>query len=134
MVTSYVQLLAHRYQKQLDAEAQEFIGFAVEGAQRMKALIDGLLAYLGVETQEQEFGSVACEAVLATVLTTLQPAITESQAVLTHDRLPTVRGNQRQIGYVLHQLLSNALTFHGTAPALVHVWATPGEQEWMCRP
>jgi PAS domain S-box-containing protein len=92
MVTSYVQLLARRYQKQLDAEAQEFIGFAVEGAQRMKALIDGLLAYLGVETQEQEFGSVACETVLATVLTTLQPAISESQAVLTHDRLPTVRG------------------------------------------
>jgi light-regulated signal transduction histidine kinase (bacteriophytochrome) len=131
MVTSYVQLLAQRYQGQLDAEAQEFIGYAVEGAQRMQALIADLLTYSRVETQGMELTETDGEAVLEQALSDLQLAVAESGAVVTHDPLPTVPAVPGQLRQLLENLLSNALKFRGPAPPHIHLSAQRQGTEWL---
>src|SRR5229473_1655768 len=80
MVASYVQLLARRYKGKLDTEADEFIGFAVDGSKRMQELINALLAYSRIGTKGKEFEPTDCEAVFATTLKNLQIAIDDGQA------------------------------------------------------
>jgi two-component system sensor histidine kinase/response regulator len=131
MVSTYVQLLARRYQGQLDSEAQEFIGYAVEGAKRMQALIRDLRAYTRVGRQPQPFTSVTCETVLAQILTDLHLAIEEQQATVTHDPLPTVPRDGQQLRAVFQNLLSNALKFHGPEPPRIHISARPEDRQWV---
>jgi signal transduction histidine kinase len=131
MITSYVQLLAKRYQGKLDAEADEFISYVTEGAQRMKTLIDDLLAYSRVGTHGQGFAAVDCEEVLQRILTDLRMAIEESGAEVTHDPLPTVWGDATQLGQVLQNLLSNALKFRDQAPPQVHITARLDGGQWV---
>lgn len=130
MVASYVQRLAKRYLGRLDAEAEESIGYAVEGATRMQALIRDLLVYTRVGSQGQAFGAVDCEAVLAHTVQDLQLAIAESGAEVTHDPLPTVRGDVAQLRLVFQNLIGNALKFRGPAPLRVHVSARPAGWQW----
>ena len=89
MVTSYVQLLARRYQNRLDSDAEEFINFAVDGATRMHSLINGLLAYCRVGTQGKPFEPTNCETILQQSLDNLKMTMEETGAVVTHDSLPT---------------------------------------------
>ncbi|HEV8717884.1 MAG TPA: ATP-binding protein [Candidatus Binatia bacterium] len=131
MVTSYVQLLAQRYQGQLDAEAEEFISYAVEGAQHMRQLIQDLLAYTRVGGTAPEWTAVDCEAVLARTVHNLHLLIEEMQAEVSHDPLPTVRGEAQQVGLVFQNLLGNALKFHGAAPPRIHVSARPEGAMWV---
>ena len=130
MVSIYVQLLAQRYRETLDPEAQEFIGYAVEGAQRMKALIDALLAYARVGQREGHVSLVDCEVLLARTLTTLHLTVTERQAIITHDPLPTVQGDPVLLGQVFQNLLGNALKFCTPAPPRIHVWAQRAGRQW----
>jgi light-regulated signal transduction histidine kinase (bacteriophytochrome) len=131
MVTSYVQLLAKRYQGKLDAEASEFINYTVEGASRMQALITDLLNYSRVQTKDRFFTMTDCEEVLARALLLLQVNIEEAQAVVTHDVLPTVRADESQLGQLLQNLISNALKFHGEQPPRVHISAKPDGRQWV---
>jgi two-component system, sensor histidine kinase and response regulator len=131
MVTSYVQLLAQRYQGQLDSEAQEFIGYAVEGAQRMKALIDDLLAYSRVNIRERLVVPTDSGAVLQQTLQNLHIQIAESGATVTADPLPTVSTDRMQLGLLWQNLLSNALKFRGQEPPRVHVSARRQGNEWV---
>jgi light-regulated signal transduction histidine kinase (bacteriophytochrome) len=130
MVKSFVQLLAQRYQGQLDETAAEFIGYAVEGAERMQALIADLLTYSRVETQGGEVTETACEAVLEEVLRDLQLAVAENGAVVTHDPLPTVPAIPGQLRQVVQNLLSNALKFRGPAPPRIHFAAQRRGPDW----
>jgi len=131
MVTSYLQLLQRRYQGQLGEDADEFIAFAVDGATRMQRLIQDLLAYSRVGTQGEAFVPTDCEQVLARVLSNLHMTLAESQAVVTHDPLPTVPADAAQIAQVLQNLLSNALKFRSAEPPRVHVTATRQESAWV---
>ena len=131
MVTSYVQLLAQRYQGQLDSEAQEFIGYAVEGAQRMKALIDDLLAYSRVNIRERLVVPTDSGAVLQQTLQNLHIQIAESGATVTADPLPTVSTDRMQLGLLWQNLLSNALKFRGQEPPRVHVSARRQGNDWV---
>jgi signal transduction histidine kinase len=130
MVSSYVQLLAQRYHGRLDADADDYIHFAVDGARRMQALIDSLLDYARVGGKAQEFTAVACEAVLARVLQDLQLRIDEAGAAVTYDPLPTVYGDAQQFGLLLQNLLSNALKFRSAAPPRIHVSAVRTGRGW----
>jgi signal transduction histidine kinase len=130
MVSSYVQLLADRYQGQLDADADEFIAFAVDGATRMKVLIDDLLAF------SRAGGSVVrrpvdCALLVTAALSDLGRVIEESGATVVVDELPTVLGDPAQLALVVQNLLSNALKFvaPGAAPA-VHVSAERMGEAW----
>ena len=121
MVSSYTQLLARRYKGKLDANADEFIAYAVDGATRMQTLINDLLAYSRVGTRGQRFGRVDCEAVLASALANLRVSVEESGAVVTHDALPTVTGDSTQLTQLLQNLIGNAIKFRGQEPPRVHV-------------
>ncbi len=124
MVASYVQLLAKDYGGKLDADADEYMEFAVDGARRMQRLIDDLLAFSRVGTRGQQFQPVDCSQLLGDVLHGLKLAIEESGAVVTYDELPTVLADRGQLYQLLQNLIANALKFRAEAPPRIHVRAT----------
>ena len=131
MVSSYTQLLAKRYKEQLPAEAQEFMHFTVDGAARMKQLIEDLLAYSRVGTKGKELVPVSLEAPLKRALTNLSAAIQESGAAVTADALPTVDGDEVQLAQVFQNLMGNALKFRSKERAPhIHVGAAEEAGEW----
>ena len=130
MVASYLQLVAQRYKGQLDADADEFIGFAVDGAKRMQALINDLLAYSRVGTRARPFEPTDCNKVMQTALANLGVAIVESGAQITHDELPTVMGDSSQLVQLFQNLIGNAIKFRGTEPMRVHVGAEADDGHW----
>ena len=131
MVGSYVQLLARRYRGRLDADADEFIGFAVEGATRMQNLINDLLALSRVSRQNEPFVPVDCNEILATTLKNLHSAIVESGGKIVHGRLPTVQGIASQLRQVFQNLIGNALKFHSEETPKVTISAQWKGPEWV---
>ncbi|MHB9038681.1 MAG: ATP-binding protein [Armatimonadota bacterium] len=131
MVSSYVQLLARRYQGKLDKDADEFIEFAVDGAHRMQALINGLLEYSRVSTRGIQFEPVSCDAVLDSALRNLQVAVEESGAIVTRDPLPEVNGDAVQLVQLLQNLIVNAIKFRSDDPLCVHVSVEMTGDEWI---
>jgi signal transduction histidine kinase len=131
MVTSYLQLLERRYHGQLDADADEFIQFAVDGAQRMHELIRDLLAYSRVGTLGGPFVPVDCERVFGQVLDNLKVAIRESEATVTCDPLPAVMADPIQLGQLFQNLIGNAIKFRGQRSPEIHVSATRHDGDWL---
>ncbi len=131
MVASYTQLLARRYKGKLDSDADEFIRYAVDGANRMQWLINDLLAYSRVTVQDKVFEEVDCNSVLEEVLSDLRVAVEESRAVVTRDPLPTVMADRVQLGQLFQNLIGNAIKFHGKEPPQVHVSAERRPTEWL---
>jgi len=131
MVASYVQLLQRRYQGRLDSDADEFIGFAVDGATRMQNLINDLLAYSRVGTQVEPPSLTDLETVFGDVLEMLEQTIADDGATVTHDPLPVVSCDPTQIGRVFQNLITNAVKFRGDEPPRVHVSARHGDGEWV---
>jgi PAS domain S-box-containing protein len=131
MVTSYLQLLERRYKGELDEDADEFIAFAVDGATRMQELINSLLKYSRVSTRGRPFEFVDSAQVLEHVLFSLQMAIEENHAVVTHDDLPTVMADGTQLTQVFQNLISNAIKFHGDRSPKIHVGAERSDGEWL---
>ena len=131
MVSSYTQLIARRYKGKLDADAEEFIAFAVDGANRMQRLILDLLAYSRVNTAGRQFEPTAMETVLKAALNNLTDAVKESQAIITHDPLPAVMGDDKQLAQLFQNLLSNAVKFGGAQPPRIHISAKQTDGEWL---
>jgi PAS domain S-box-containing protein len=131
MVTSYLALIERRYKGQLDPDADEFIGFAVDGAARMHELIRGLLEYSRISTQGEPFEPTDSQAVLEVVLDNLQVAIRESGARVTHDLLPTIEADPTQFARLLQNLVSNAIKFRTARAPEIHVGAERQGQEWV---
>ena len=121
MVNSYLQLLEQRYKGKLDADADDFIHFAVDGAQRMKALIESLLHYSRVTTAGKSPKPVDTEALLKTIIQNMEVIISEKKAAITHDPLPAVTADEVQLGQVLQNLIGNAFKFSGEEPPRVHI-------------
>ena len=130
MVASYTQLLQRRYKGQLDADADEFIAYAVDGANRMQGLIRDLLTYSRLGTQGGEFEAVDAGALVDRAIANLQAAITEAGAVVTHDALPRVVVDPTQVEQLFQNLVANAVKFRGDAPPEVHVSATREPEGW----
>ncbi|QRN96423.1 PAS domain-containing protein [Archangium violaceum] len=124
MVASYVQLLSRRYKGKLDADADEFIHYAVDGANRMQALINDLLAYSRVGTRGKEPQPVSLEKCAARALSHLRLAQEETGAELTVEPLPWVKGDETQLAQLLQNLVGNALKFRGDKPPRIRVSAT----------
>lgn len=131
MVTSYLELLSDRYKSKLDSQAQEFIGYAVDSARRMRALIHDLLEYSRLDTRGRSFEVVNGEEILQAALSNLKVALEESGAQVTHGPLPRVFGDKVQLTQVLQNLIGNALKFHGATPPHIHVQAESSEAEWV---
>ncbi|WP_247731034.1 ATP-binding protein [Halovivax limisalsi] len=130
MVTRYLELAERRYGDDFSEDCQEFIDFAVDGAERMSDVIDGLLEYSQVDTQGDSFDDVDLDAVLDDVLADLTFKIEESDATVTREPLPTIEGDDRQLHQLFQNLLSNAIEYSGDDPPQIHVSAAQGEDEW----
>ena len=131
MVSSYTQLLLRRYSAMFDADAREFMGFIVDGAARMKQLIEDLLAYSRVGTKGQDFRPVAVEGALRKALFNLRAAIEESSAAVTYDALPTVHADESQLAQLLQNLIGNALKFRSSDAPRVHVGVEERDGGWV---
>ena len=123
MITSFTQLLEKRYKGQLDSDADDYIGFIVDGAHRMKDLIDDLLEFSRLNTDVREFELVIMEIALEDVLRNLEPTIKENKAQITHDYLPNIIGDPTQITQLLQNLINNAIKFHGDTTPEIHISA-----------
>ena len=131
MITSYLQLLQRRYGGQLDETADEFIHYAVDGAERMKLLIHDLLQYSRVGSVEVTRVPVDADAVLEGVLRSLEGAILERGATVTHGPLGTVHGDATQIGQLLQNLVANAIKFaRDDVAAEVRIERIDDPREW----
>ncbi|MHC5598187.1 MAG: PAS domain-containing sensor histidine kinase [Nostoc sp.] len=121
MVTSYLQLLERRYKNQLDANADQFITYAVDGARRMQTLINDLLNYSRVSSRGQPFMLVDCSVVLEQTIANLQIAIADSKAIVTHDTLPEVMADATQLIQVFQNLIANAIKFCHHQQPQIHI-------------
>ncbi|SFC00186.1 PAS domain S-box-containing protein [Halobiforma haloterrestris] len=130
MVSSYLQLIENRYADALDEDGTEFLEFAIDGADRMRDMIDGLLAYSRVETQGEPIEPVELDPILEDVLADLQLRIEETDAEITTDPLPRVEGDASQLRQVFQNLLGNALEYSGDESPRVHVDAERRGDEW----
>lgn len=131
MVTSYLSLLEDRYADELDEDGEEFIEFAVGGAERMKAMIDALLEYSRVETQGKPLEPVDLGAVLETVTKNLEIQISESNANIELEELPRVMGDRGQLQHVFQNLLSNAITYSDGSFPRITVSASRDDSMWV---
>jgi signal transduction histidine kinase len=129
-ISSFAQLLAAQYKDKLDADANEFIAYMVDGARRMQALIQNLLAYSRLGQKGKPFALADGDAVLKQALINLQGAIEDCGAVVTCDPLPTVLANEVQLVQLFQNLIGNAIKFRGVDKPLVHVRAEPNGPAW----
>jgi len=130
MVASYLQLVAERYGDALDADGHEFIGYAVDGAKRMQALISDMLTYSRVSTRARPIEPTDSARIIATAERHLQVAIEEAGAEITRGELPVVLGDEVQLLQLFQNLIGNAIKFRGHAAPRVHVTAEPAEDGW----
>ncbi|MGQ0545241.1 MAG: PAS domain S-box protein [Betaproteobacteria bacterium] len=130
MVSSYTQLVMKRYGERLDGDAREFMNYVVDGASRMKQLIEDLLAYSRVGTKGKDFKPVAVESALKRAVTNLRAAIEESGAEIAHDPLPTLNADEVQLAQLFQNLMGNALKFRGPEKAKIRIKAEEKPSEW----
>ncbi len=140
MVTGFLRILQQQYAEDdarlLDDQALKYIAYAMEGAERMREMIHGLLKYSRVGTRGRELAPTDCEEVLAHVLVDVMvplakgSEVPETDVVITHDPLPTVLADEVQLRQVFQNLISNAVKFCGDAPPRVHISACEDGERW----
>jgi len=131
MVSSYTQLLGRRYGDRLDGDAKEFMEFIVDGAARMKQLIEDLLAYSRVGTRGRELAPASSGAALDKALANLRAAQEASGAQITHDEMPEVLADGTQLTQLFQNLVGNAMKFRGEEAPRVHVGVESREKVWV---
>jgi signal transduction histidine kinase len=131
MVSSYVQLLQRRYQGKLDADADDFIGFAVDGATRMQHLIQGLLSYSRINTHGNPPASTDVGEVMGQVTTNLRLVIGQSNARITHEPLPVVKADATQLVQLFQNLIANAIKFSSALAPRIHISAAKEDPFWV---
>lgn len=130
MIHSYLDLVQRRYGGALDEDADEFIEYATDGAERMRQMIDDLLTYSRIGTTDAEFDPVDCHVVLDRVLDNLQIAIEETNTEVTIDALPTVTADDQQLVQLFQNLISNAISYASEEDPRIHVSATETDDGW----
>jgi PAS domain S-box-containing protein len=132
MVASFTQLLAKRYKGRLDSDADEFIGYAVDGSNRMQSLIKDLLTYSRAGNNGKKLREISSADALKTALTDLRATIVESGAEVTHEALPALTTDHGQLALVFQNLVGNAIKYRSAEVPRIHVSATKnGGNEWI---
>jgi signal transduction histidine kinase len=130
-VASFCQLLQRRYSGQLDDKADQYIELAVDGAKRMQALINDLLAFSRIGRLAREHQLVSAADLLAQAKANLATRGKLSRVTISADGLPVVYGEGTLLAAVFQNLLSNALKFHGTEPTRIEVSARRDGDFWL---
>jgi PAS domain S-box-containing protein len=128
MVANFTELIAHRYRGHLGPDADEFIGYVVQGVDRMHALITGLLTYARVGKAEREMVPTDLSDACSAALEQVQQAVQDSGALVTCEPLPTVPGDMQLMVQLFQNLIGNALKFRGSEPVQVRVWACTADE------
>ena len=131
MVISFTQLLEKRYKDKLDKDANDFIHFAVDGAIRMKGLINDLLDYSRIITRREPLKKINFEKVLDDVILNLQMKIKETSAKISYDELPSLMADRTQLMQLFQNLISNALKFRSKKAPQIHISAQHTHNEWI---
>ncbi|MDH3584456.1 MAG: ATP-binding protein, partial [Phycisphaerae bacterium] len=131
MVSSYCQLLEKRYKGRLDEQADEYIHYAVDGAQRMQQLINDLLVFSRVESRAKPFQPSELRQAVEIALANLRSSVEESGADIRCGPLPRVMGDRSQLAQLFQNLIGNALKFQGEERAIVEVEAARSGREWV---
>jgi two-component system CheB/CheR fusion protein len=130
MVASFLQLLQKKYGGQLDAKADQYIHYAVDGAERMKALILDLLEYSRVGKGKENWGPVNMAGVIPELEEVFREKIIALRARIEIGDLPTVRGDKVQMVQLFQNLLGNALKYHSERPLLILIRAKEAGEYW----
>ena len=130
-MTVFSQLLEQKYQSQLDPTAQTYLTHIMEGGMRMQALIDGILAISRVTHQGQTVEPVEFQQILKLTLENLQTSLSEAQATVTYDPLPTLTADKNLMLQLFQNLIGNAIKFRGPDPPTVHITATHQTDCWV---
>ncbi|MET8148328.1 ATP-binding protein [Actinoplanes sp. NPDC049668] len=129
-VASFCQLLQRRYAGKIDERADQYIGFAVDGAQRMQRLINDLLAFSRIGRLAAGFTEVDLDRVLTEVRSQLEGR-GGKDAEIVWAGLPTVEGEEPLLTTLFVNLIGNSLKFRRPGvPAVVTVSAERQEHEW----
>ena len=131
MVSSYTQLLAKRFEGQLDEKTRKYVHYAVDGAFRMKTLINDLLTYSRVGRRGKPLEPADSSVVLGEALRNLAALVEENRAVITHENLPTVCADGSQLVLVFQNLIANAIKFRRADVPRIHVSAQDKGGEWV---
>jgi len=130
-VAGFMGILKKKYQDKLDGDAREYIDYAVEGAERMQALINGLLAYSRVGTRGGDLKPMSMQTAFYAAINNLHMAIGESKAVITHDELPDITADAVRMTQLLQNLIANAIKFCGKDLPEIHLMARHEDQHWV---
>ncbi len=132
-VSGFCQLLERRYGDQLDHRAQEYIWYAADGARRMQALINDLLAFSRAGRTTEGFRPVDLNRVADEAVDALSDPIAASRARVTVGDLPEVHGDRRLLAAVFQNLIGNAVKFRSEDPPRVDVTASCQDDQWMIK-
>ena len=130
-VTGYTELLAQEYERHLDETAKEYMGYIVDGATRMRQLIQDLLSYSRVGTRGKPFVPTDCNEALRQALNDLLLAIAENNAIITYDGLPRAIADKAQLAQLFQNLIGNAIKFRRQEPPQIHIWAEAKDDLWL---
>jgi len=130
-IAAYTKLLARRYKGKLDSDADDFVGFIVDGATRMQELIGDLLSYARVTTKGKTLQPVNTQELVARAVATLKSAVDETAATVTTDPLPTLTADGSQLERLFQNLIGNAIKYHGPAAPTIHISAQWNGKEWL---
>ena len=130
-IESFANLLARRYKGKLDAKADEFISYIVEGVQRLQILIKDLLEYSQIETKAKNITPTDCSFIVEEAMSNLKTAMDESNAVVTYNKLPTIMSDPQQIISLFQNLIDNAIKFRSNKAPRVRISADRKGNEWL---
>jgi len=131
MVASFVQLLASRYKDKLDANANEYIDFAVDGAQRMQKMIQDLMEYSRIQTKGTNFAKVNTTNILEQVQNILSMNITETNTIIKYNNIHSIVGDEAQLIRLFQNLIGNAIKFHGENQVEIEITSTSMDDFWL---
>ncbi len=123
MITSFLQLLQRRYEDKLDEDANEFIEFAVAGAKRLDNMTNDLLSYSRIASSKRQIKLVNFEEVLNETLQNLRIPIEENKAIITHEPLPTIKGDAKLKVQLFQNIIGNALKYRSEKTPEIHISA-----------
>ena len=131
MITSFLQLLERRYRDELDKDAHEFIGYAVDGAKRLDTMTNDLLKYSKISSQKREIAPVNFEHVMEEALINLKVQIEENNAVITHDPLPTIDGDEQLEVQLLQNLIGNSIKYRSQETPKIHISSIEEKNQYL---
>ncbi|HBG28141.1 MAG: hypothetical protein A2Y10_06625 [Planctomycetes bacterium GWF2_41_51] len=130
-VSGFVGLLSQKYKDKLDRQAMEYIDFASKSVIRMDELLSGLLEYSRVHTGSRIVTIVSAQDALNAAIANLHRSIGESKAVITSDKLPDVRFDEKQLTHIFQNLLHNAIKFKSERDLQVHIGCEQQNDGWL---